>query len=66
MANAARRHASPANEMRTVRADRKRNARLRTREYLTEPEVVWCRSAIASRREEIASDAEGAAQGREP
>jgi hypothetical protein len=39
MANSAPGRLSPANEMQTVRAGRKPNARPRTREYLTEPEV---------------------------
>jgi type 1 fimbriae regulatory protein FimB/type 1 fimbriae regulatory protein FimE len=39
MVNSALQLVAPINEMRTVRAGRKRNARLRTHNYLTEAEV---------------------------
>jgi type 1 fimbriae regulatory protein FimB/type 1 fimbriae regulatory protein FimE len=50
MANPARRRLSPANEMQTVRAGRKPNARLRTREYLTETEVELLIKAASRNR----------------
>src|SRR5579884_2633261 len=50
MANPALRLVSPSNEMRTVRSGRKRNAELRTREYLTEAEVERLIKVASSNR----------------
>jgi site-specific recombinase XerD len=50
MANRAPHLVSPANEMQTVRAGGKPNAKLRTREYLTEPEVGRLIKAASSNR----------------
>jgi integrase len=54
MANLARRLQSLANERQTVRNGRKPNAKLRTREYLTEPEVErLIKAASRNRRGEL-------------
>ena len=50
MANSAPGLLSPANEMQIVRVGRKPNARLRTREYLTEAEVERLIKAASRKR----------------